>query len=275
MDMTTFLGIEALGQRRYRVPVTNQLVTPGKFLYGGCGLAAAIQAMEIETGRPLAWATAQFASYASPGDVLELDVEIVAAGRNITQARVRATVEGREVLLAMGALGHGSHTEGIFEAMPETPAPRDCPRRESPAAVADTLFALLEIRLAAGRGWKDLDGTPGASRSSFWVRLPGHTSPTAATLGIVGDGVANGILEVTGRPMMGRSLDNTLRMASLVPTEWILVDIRMHAYVDGLSQGMAFLWAEDGTLLGTASQTQTIKPRPAGEVLWGGQRPVG
>ena len=39
---------------------------------------------------------------------------------------------------------------------------------------------------------------------------------------------------------MGRSLDNTLRMVQLKPTEWILCDIRIHALVGGYAQGIAF-----------------------------------
>ena len=46
-----------------------------------------------------------------------------------------------------------------------------------------------------------------------------------------------------------------MRVATLAPTEWILVDIHMHALVGGFGQGTAFLWSQDGVLLGTASQT--------------------
>jgi acyl-CoA thioesterase len=58
---------------------------------------------------------------------------------------------------------------------------------------------------------------------------------------------------------MGRSLDNTVRIVELVPTEWVLIDSRIHVATHGFAQGIAFLWAQDGTLLGTASQTLSIK----------------
>ena len=277
MDMVEFLGIETLGAGRFRVAVTNQLITPGNFLYGGCGLAACVQALELESQRPLAWATAQFTSYAGPGDILDITTELVATGKNVTQARSVARVGDREVLFTLAALGTGTESAGTFVTMPDVAQPEACPLRESPHMVKDTLFAQLEIRLASGRGWKELDGTPGSSKSSFWIKLPRHHEPTAATLSIYGDSVANGILQVTGRPMMGRSLDNTLRIGTLVPTEWVLADIRMDAYEHGFTQGVAYLWSQDGTLLATASQTQTMKRRPEtdGSPLWGGQRPVG
>ena len=58
---------------------------------------------------------------------------------------------------------------------------------------------------------------------------------------------------------MSRSLDNTLRVVRLVPTEWVLCDIRIQALVDGYGQGVAYLWSEDGTLLATASQSMSVR----------------
>jgi acyl-CoA thioesterase len=58
---------------------------------------------------------------------------------------------------------------------------------------------------------------------------------------------------------MGRSLDNTIRVAKLVPTEWVLVEIHMHALAAGFAQGTGYLWSSDGTLLGTASQSMSSK----------------
>ena len=59
--------------------------------------------------------------------------------------------------------------------------------------------------------------------------------------------------------VMGRSLDNTIRMVQLEETEWVLCDIRMDALVHGYAQGTADMWSERGTLLATASQSLAIK----------------
>jgi acyl-CoA thioesterase-2 len=56
------------------------------------------------------------------------------------------------------------------------------------------------------------------------------------------------------------SLDNTLRVVDLVPTDWVLVDIRIEAVARGFGHGLLYLWARDGTLLGTASQSAMIRP---------------
>ncbi len=52
MDARHFLGLEAHRRSlRWRLPVTPAVSTPGRFLYGGCGLAAGIVAQEA-AGRP-------------------------------------------------------------------------------------------------------------------------------------------------------------------------------------------------------------------------------
>ena len=59
---------------------------------------------------------------------------------------------------------------------------------------------------------------------------------------------------------MSRSLDNTLRVASLVPTEWLLCDVQIHSVTGGFAHGLAHLYAEDRTYLGTASQSMSVRP---------------
>jgi acyl-CoA thioesterase len=55
------------------------------------------------------------------------------------------------------------------------------------------------------------------------------------------------------------SLDNTLRVYRLVPTEWVLLDIRIDAVARGFGHGIVHIWAEDGTLLATASQSTIVR----------------
>ncbi len=50
-----------------------------------------------------------------------------------------------------------------------------------------------------------------------------------------------------------------MRVAHRVPTEWVLADVRVHAVADGFGHGLVHLWAEDGTLLGTASQSTIVR----------------
>ena len=66
-DARHFLGMEPVGHdRQWRLTVVPELATPGNFLFGGCGLGAALVAMEAASGRPTVWSTAQYLSYARP-----------------------------------------------------------------------------------------------------------------------------------------------------------------------------------------------------------------
>ena len=62
-----------------------------------------------------------------------------------------------------------------------------------------------------------------------------------------------------GEYVGGNSLDNTIRICRLVPTEWVLIDVRVDTVANGFGHGTVHLWAEDGTLLATASQSCIVR----------------
>jgi acyl-CoA thioesterase-2 len=268
VDARTFLGISPLDVAlSWRLDVTPEVSTPGSFLYGGCGLAAALVALEQASGRPTAWATAQYLSFAETGTTLDLEVTLAVTGKHITQGRAVGRVRGREILTVNAALGHGQlELEGTWVEPPDVPRPLECPERVLPPMFANSVLNRVEVRAAKGRMMEVVNGEPGEDSSAFWARLPGHLEPSAATLAIIGDYVSGGLSEPLGMRTMGRSLDNTIRVARLVPTEWILCDIHMHALAGGIAQGQAFLWSEDGVLLATASQSLSAR-------LWPGDIP--
>jgi acyl-CoA thioesterase-2 len=261
VDARHFLGLEPTEDPlRWRLPVTPAVSTPGWFLYGGCGLAAGIVAMEAAAQRPTVWATAQYLTYAPTGSVLDFEVVLAAVGRGTTQARAIGRLGDQEVLTVNAALGlRHLEVSGTWVQPPVVPPPEDCPLQEFPALFADTVLARVEHRVAQGRLFSELDGRPGPSQSAFWARVPGHLEPSAATLAVIGDYVSGGVSQPLGVRTMGRSLDNTLRVVRLVPTTWVLCDIHMHALVNGFGHGLAHLWAEDGTLLATASQSISVR----------------
>jgi acyl-CoA thioesterase II len=264
VDARTFLGISPLDVAlSWRLEVTAEVSTPGKFLYGGCGLGAGLVALESASGRSTVWATAQYLSYAEIGCTLDIDVTLAVSGSHITQGRAVGRVDGREILTVNAALGEGPlELEGTWVKPPEVPLPLDCPPRSIPPMFADSVLSRVEVRTAKGRMMEEVDGNPGTGTSAFWARLPGHIEPSAATLAIVGDYVSGGLSDPLGQRTMGRSLDNTIRTGKIVPTEWILCDIHMHTLARGVGQGIAFLWSEEGVLLGTASQSLSAKLWP-------------
>jgi len=101
---------------------------------------------------------------------------------------------------------------------------------------------------------------PGDGQTVMWSRLPPITSGfDATTLAILGDFVPMGVGQALGTLTGGNSLDNSLRICRLVPTEWVLLDIRVHAVARGFAHGLVHMFAEDGTLLATASQSCIVR----------------
>ena len=263
MDARSFLGLQSThNPYRWLLPVTPGVCTPAGFLFGGCGLGAAIAALEGTTGRPVVWATAQYLSYARPPEVLDLDVTVAVEGHQITQARAVGHVADREILTVNAALGSREMPlEGAWAVMPEVPPPLDCSPRELRFSTdGDTLPDRLDVRLALGRTLDELPG-PGAplGRSALWAKLPDVLDMSSASLAVLGDYVPFGIGQALGLRAGGNSLDNTLRVGRLERTDWVLLDIRVHQVVNGFGYGDVHLWTNEGVLLGTASQSTIVR----------------
>jgi acyl-CoA thioesterase len=273
MDARTFLGLEPTADPLlWRLPVTLGVSTPGQFLFGGAGLAAGVAAMEIASGRPTIWATAQYLAYAPTGSVVDFDINLAVVGHQTTQARAIGRVAGKEILAVNAALGRRQlDVGGTWVQRPDVAGPDACTHRSIPPEFTGTVLERVEMRLALGRQFEELDGTPGDGRCAFWARLPGAQSaePSSAWLSILGDYVPSGVAQALGRPSIGNSLDNTIRVVQLVASEWVLCDIQILAIANGFGHGRAHLWAEDGTLLGVASQSVIVRvgrpplPRPS------------
>lgn len=265
MDARAWLGLEPThNPMRWILPVTPGIATgpPGRqFLFGGCGLGAAIAALEASSGRPVVWATAQYLSYAQPPSILDLDVTIAVAGNSVTQARAVGKVGDREIFTVNAALGARDleHT-GQWAERPVVPPPDECPRRMHRFPQTESIVDRIDVRLADARDFSQLPAPPSEDgRCALWARLPEVVELSPAALGILGDYVPFGIGQALGVHAGGNSLDNTLRVARLVPTEWVLLDIRVHAVQHGFGHGVVHLWAEDGTLLATASQSTIVR----------------
>jgi acyl-CoA thioesterase len=267
VDALAFYGLTRDGDGPgWQMPVVRRICSGLGALFGGCGLGAAIAVLEHVTERPVTWATAQFLEFARPGSTVELEVTEVVRGRATSQSRVLARVDGQEIFTVLAASGRRSLAwAGEWAERPVVPPPDACPPRPLRPEHAGTIAEALEVRAAQLRPLEDLDGTPTADgRSALWVRNPWGTDAQAAALAIVGDYVPMGIGQASGRRVESSSLDNTLRMVKVHPTEWILADIRVHAVADGFGHGLVHLWAEDGTLIATASQSAIVKdPKPS------------
>lgn len=265
MDATEFLGLTPThNPMRWFLPITEGIATRERFLFGGCGLGASVAAMEAVCGRPVVWATAQYLSFAMVDSIMDLDVTIAVSGKRTSQARVVGKVGDREILTVNAALGSKDiPIDEQYRTMPQVPPPRECPTREGLVDDSNSIMTRLDMRLALGTPWNAFDGTQKLvdGRSALWVRTP-EVDMSAAALAILGDYVPFGISQSQGSWVPSNSLDNTIRVQRLVPTEWVLCDVRIDGIHDGFGHGSVYLWSADGTLLATASQSAVLhQPR--------------
>ena len=171
--MREFLGMEQLDESTWRFRVTDRLITPGKFLFGGSGLASGIVALEAASERPTIYAAAHYLSFAPLDAEVIVKVDLAVVGRRVTQARAIATESDREVLTVNAALGTGDLTAPTpWLTFPDVPPPEECRQRVNPRHVHSSIFDHLETRIANGRGFESLDGTPGSPVSALWARVP-------------------------------------------------------------------------------------------------------
>jgi acyl-CoA thioesterase len=232
-------------------------------MFGGVGLASAVAAMERTCGRPLIWATAQYLSYARPPNVVDLDVWIPAQGKYNTQARVIGHVDDKEILTVNAALGaRPSELSQQWLEKPDAPPPEDCEPTEHWRGSEEGLHSRIEVRVARGRYGQDRLGNPQPDgRTLLWIRPREDFPVDSSMLAIMADFVPSGLGAALGKNAGGNSLDNTLRIRRIVPTDWVLCDIHMLAMHGGFAHGAMHLFARDGELMATASQSLIVRVR--------------
>ena len=260
-----WLGLERHDEGRWSFELTSPFTRHDGKLYGGTGIAVMVATMEAETARDALWTTVQYAGTAEIGERIDCHVEALATGKRTTQVRMTATVGDRVVLAALGATG-ASRTGPVeieIPSLPDVPSPDECEdwgsmRRWRQATGADedapptSWLQIAEMRQATDGG-------------AIWARMRSGTQ-TRATTAFLADMVPSSVVRAAGKMGGGTSLDNSMRFGRLVDTEWILLDMDPWFGTGGYVHGAARVWAEDGTLLGIASQTATA-------MVWDGAMP--
>ena len=264
---TTFdlLGLEVgATPTSFVLPVVDRLSTPFRFLYGGSGVAASIEAAETVTDRPLMWITTQFLTNAHPGQQVDIAVDVPVEGRATTQAQVTASVDGTLMLSSLCA-----HTDRpddgrqVFLSMPDVPSPDRCAPMFEPFALPEdrppSFFDHLERRVAAG-SFDFARREPHTGTLALWTRLVGRPLGSPASLAFIADIVPLGVSLAAGVAPGGTSLDNTLRVVRHdVETDWVLVEIIASSLQRSIGHGQVRLWSQAGDLLAVAEQTCIIR----------------
>ena len=255
---------------RWFLPLTPELCVgpPGRaFMFGGVGMAAAVAAMERTCQRPAIWATAQYLSYARPPSVVDLDVRVAAQGRHTSQARVIAHVGDSEILTVNAALGARPEVERRqWAAAPEVPPPEDCAESERWRSDVHDLHSQIEVRIAHGAHGRAANpqGPSEDGRLILWIRPRGGQVVDSCMLAIMADHLPSAVGTALGRNAGGNSLDNTIRFMEIVTTDWVLCDATIVGIERGIGHGAMRLYARDGRLMATASQSMIVRLREDG-----------
>jgi acyl-CoA thioesterase len=243
---------------RWSLPLARHLCAPGGVLFGGALLAAAVAAAEAATA-PRRAALAHAALLRAPrlGELVDLEVEVRAAGRRIAQAAVRARCGHDEVAVAQLALVESTASGSIqhWGAAPEVPAPEACSERDYRDPDPESINGALDVRLARGRRREALHGPSADGRCVLWARVRRPVTPSTGVLALLADHIPFGARQALGRDAGVLSLDQSLRVVSLDFTDWVLLDIQIAAVCGDLGQGRAALFSPDGALLATAAQS--------------------
>ena len=261
MDVFSFLGMEPTDDSaRFRLPVSRDICGGRDSIYGGCALAAAIEAAEAHTGRPTAWAACQFLRPAHLDSVIDLRVEVPASGRAVSHARVVAMVGDEEVCATLISLGERDFpAQGVWQTMPQVPGPEGLPARyiraQNKGGIRERITELAVTDDPAGI-MRNPDG-----RCAVWITLPGGIPASASALAIIGDEVSTGTSAVIEPDMQAPSIDNTLRVVQAKACDWVLADVELRAVARGFAHGVVNLWSQDGDLLAIAEQTGVIRVR--------------
>lgn len=215
-----------------------------EFIMGGVAQAAAIEAAEIVANKSLLWSTIQFVNAGFVNQSIDIEVRVLGGGRSISQVLVTLTADGTVLQAMSAALGGRQGTERQFVRMPTLAAPEDCSIKTDLDHNNDQdLIAQFERRMAIEAPHKGL--------GAMWIRSKDALPITAGLLAITSDFM----LGLHPESFRGTSLDNTFRVFSTHPTEWILCVTQMSGFRDGAAMGVTQQFAQDGQLLSVSSQT--------------------
>ena len=215
-----------------------------EFIMGGVAQAAAVEAAEIVSDKPLLWSTIHFVNAGLLNQSIDIEVEVLGGGRSISQLLVMLTADGTVLQTMSAALGGRQGTERQFVSMPTVAPPEDCSIKTDLDHNNDLdLIAQFERRVALA--------IPDEGLGAMWIRPKDALPISAGLLAITSDFM----LGLHPESFRGTSLDNTFRVFSTCPTEWILCVTQMSGFRDGAAMGVTHQFTQDGQLLSVSSQT--------------------
>lgn len=249
----------------WTLPLEERLCVgpPGQqFMFGGVGLATAVQALQRACDRRVIWAAAQYVSYARPGSKVEWTVTEYTRGKFNTQASATGRVGDQLIISVNAALGsRPSEFNRQWLTAPDVLPPERSQPIIRNRGETESLHYHLDTRIAETPGGEVRLSTEDG-RVLLWIKPHDRVAIDAEMLAIMADFVPMGVGRALGTNRGGNSLDNTIRIHGIVETEWVLGDLQISAVQDGFGHGTMALFAQTGELMATASQSLIIRKFP-------------
>ena len=218
---------------------------------GGVALAAAIDAMELDSELPLLWANIQFLSPTTHAEELHVRCEQRGGGQSVAQYGAAIELNGRQTHRISAALGAREPAEQhIFAAMPDLPSPEDSTPYEIEGRAPGGLIDQIEYRVAS----EDNE----AGLHAIWTRSRAGFAIDVGWVAIVSDF----FLGAHPRSRGGSSLDATLRFVQGADAGWMLSVTQLAAFDRGVVHGSARHFSQGGKLLAISSQTGVLPRIP-------------
>ena len=241
------------GTGSWELPVTAGVISGANALFGGCATAAALVAAAALVEGPVFWAGVHFGKLAPNGSMVDVQAQVLVAGRTVSHLSVTGGAAGAESFSARLSAGRRTPatTEGHWRPAPAVSSPDEAAPFEHPVH-AGTWAERFEWRLPQ---FERLAEKPTAA---WWVRPREADPPVLVTLAVLADYVTYGVGRALGTPMGGLSVDNSLRIHRAELSEWLLLVVRPEAIAEGIGFGSTHVHNSEGDLLAAGTQTMVL-----------------
>lgn len=281
-ELVDLLDLEAIETNLFRGKQPNTLM---QRVFGGQVAAHALVAASRTV--PDRYVVHSLHSYfLRPGDTsvpIVYDVDNVREGRSFATRRVLARQHGRPIFVMTSNFQVPEDGLEHQDAMPDVPAPEDCPtldelyagRDQSEAAESwRREWAALEVRYAGNSrpgGEIDLPGQP--ARARLWIRTNGELPADplshiaaftyASDMTLIGASLVPHGVQVSSPEIQAASLDHSIWFhRPFRADQWWLYDQHSPSASGGRGLIFASVFTRDGRLVASVAQEGLIRSRP-------------
>jgi acyl-CoA thioesterase len=226
---------------------------------GGYVMALALRAVErsVTPPHPLS-VTGHFMRPTAPGDV-EIQVEVVKAGRRFTTSEARVRSGNRECLRMLVTSGEllGPPQLLRVDATPPLLGPDEMPAVDVPRDALPEIARRFEQRPDPDTsGWLRGD-RGGSARVRGWMRFVDGLLPDARSLVLFADAMAPPVFHWV-EPTWVPTLELTVHIRALPRSAWLWCDFRTRLAQNGLLEEDGEIWDETKTLVAMSRQLAVL-----------------